>query len=205
MESSLHGRLFVIPGSCSDAVVALARVLGLELKLLLRANHNDELIAVNSLRTVPTYVNSNGEVLTETSAILNYLARINAPALVPNDPFMLSRLEEIMSFISTSVYAAFLLQFRPDRSSREESAHHAIRGKATESIDTALDELQRRVGGNQFVLGNDLSTADFLALVMLRWAMRVNPALLQLRPALNGLLQRIEAHVAQSRAIASAT
>lgn len=186
--------LYTITGSCSDAVAALCTHLNLPVETRERRDHDAALSAVNPSRTVPTLVAEDGLVLTETTAILNHLARSFACELLGRNPSKRAQNEELLSFLSTSVYGAFLLRFRPDRSADDSEAQAAIRAKSEEEIAKALDVLETKVSPEAFALGENLTSSDFFMLVMLNWADRIDAALLKARP-------RLAAHFATLKAM----
>lgn len=183
--------IYSINGSCSDAVAALCAHLGLRAEMRQRKYFDEALTAINPERTVPTIVTDDGLVLTETSAILNHLARYHAVELLGRGAVERARNEEMCSFIATGIYSAFLLRFRPDRYADSDEARAAIREKSDAAIGKALDSLETRIGSNAFAVGDSLTTSDFFLLVMMRWAERVDPALLQQRPQLLAYWQRL--------------
>ncbi|MBO6603717.1 MAG: glutathione S-transferase family protein [Roseicyclus sp.] len=176
--------LYTINGSCSDAVVALCAHLGLPVELRERRDHDADLATVNPGRTVPTLVTDEGLTLTETTAILNHLARSFAAEMLGRTPAMRARNDEMLSFLATSVYNAFLLRFRPDRSAEDPAAQQAVRAMSDAEIAKALDMLETRVSNQTFALGENLTSSDFFLLVMLNWADRIDGRLLRSRPKL---------------------
>lgn len=192
--------VYTINGSCADAVVALCAHLQLSAELREREHHDAELTRINPARTVPTLATPDGLVLTETAAILNHIARLYAGELLGRGVEERARNEEMLGFLSTAVYNAFLLHFRPDRSAASEAGRAAVRASARSAIETALDALAARVSPRGFALGADMTTSDFLLLVMLNWAGAVDPALLHQRPVLAGHLDRLRAMPFHARA-----
>lgn len=183
--------IYSISGSCSDAVAALCAHLGLNAEIRQRKHFDQELSAINPDRTVPTIVNDDGLVLRETSAILNHLARCHAVELLGRGALERARNEEMCSFVATGIYSAFLMRFRPDRYADSDEAKAAIREKSGSAIGNALDSLEVRIANNTFAVGEHLTTSDFFILVMMNWAKRVDPALLQKRPRLLAYWKRL--------------
>lgn len=198
-----HPILYVINGSSSDAVTALGAHLGVKLVVRERRDHAEELAEINPARTVPTLVDENGLVLTETLAILNHLARNNAPELLGHGKEERARNEEILSRLASSVTHAFLLHFRPDKSADEDAAKAAIKAKAGAAIKEALDQLESIVPDHGFAVGQHLATADFLFMVLLNWASRIDPALLSAREGLAAYHTRLKALPFNTQAAAS--
>lgn len=185
--------LFVISGSSSDAVLALAAHLNLKFDVRERRSNQDALEAVNAAKTVPTYIEGDGLILTETMAILNHLARSKAPELLGQGHVERARNEELLSLLSSSVTHAFLLHFRPDKSADSDAARTSIKAKAPEAINAALDQLEGRIPEKGYALGPRLVTADFLFLVLLNWSKGIDGALLRMRPKLAAYFARLTA------------
>ena len=196
--------IYSINGSCSDAVCALCAHLGLRADIRQRKDFDAALTAINPDRTVPTVIVEGGLVLTETSAILNHLARSHAVELLGRGGAERARNEELCSFIATGVYTAFLLRFRPDRYADDESARPAIRAKSDMAIRHALDSLEARIADNAFAVGENLTTSDFFLLVMMNWAERLDPGLLMQRPRLKAYWHRLQGMPFYSKAFQAA-
>lgn len=185
--------LYAINGSSSDAVAALGAHLGLKLEVRERRDHTDNLAKINAAKTVPTLVDENGLVLTETLAILNHLARTNAPELLGHGKEERARNEELLSRLASSVTHAFLLHFRPDKSADDDAARLAIKSKAASAINEALDQLESTIPDHGFAVGQHLATADFLFMVLLTWSDRIDPGFLSSRPGLAAYYTRLKA------------
>lgn len=187
-----HPTLYVITGSSSDAVTALGAHLGIKLHIKERRDHAEELAAINPARTVPTLQDENGLVVTETSAILNHLARSNAPELLGQGKAERAKNEELLSRLATSVTHAFLLHFRPDKSADTDAAKAAIKAKGITAINQVLDQLEGQTPEHGFAIGPHLATADFLFFVLLNWSDRIDPTLLPRRPRLSAYFARLK-------------
>ncbi|MGQ0710029.1 MAG: glutathione S-transferase family protein [Rhodoferax sp.] len=194
--------IFSITGSCSDAVVALCAHIGLPIGIKERKLYPEALQAVNPQRTVPTLVDQEGLVLTETGAILNHIARQHVSELLGRGALERAHNEEMLGLLSTSVYSAFLLHFRPDRSADTDLGRAQVQARAPAAIATALDALDSKLQGRAFAAGAQLTTSDFLLLVMLNWAQAVDPALLDDRPRLKAQHQTLRAMPFHERAFA---
>lgn len=195
--------LFVINGSSSDAVLAFGAHLGLKFDVRERRNNQDALNKINSAQTVPTIVDHDGFVLTETSAILNHLARTKAPELLGRGNEERARNEELLSLLSSTVTHAYLLRFRPDKSADGDEARAAIKTKSAEALDNVLDQLENQIPAKGYAVGAHLVTADFLFFVLLNWAQRIDVNLLRNRPGLASYFQRLTSLPFHAQAFAS--
>lgn len=187
-----HPTLYVITGSSSDAITALGAHLGIKMDIRERRDHADDLAAINPARTVPTLIDENGLVLSETSAILNHLARNSAPELLGHSKAERAKNEELLSRLASSVTHAFLLHFRPDKSADSDVAKAAIKAKAVEAINSALDQLEGQIPEKGYAVGQNLLTADFLLFVLLSWAVRIDSTSLSSRPLLAAYFARLK-------------
>lgn len=167
--------LYTIDGSCSDAVRFLLDHLGEPYRALPRKEHRAALERLNPEATVPTLV-EDGLVLTETTAILVHLAERDAPGLLGDTPAERARVLEGLSMLSTGVYSAYLLHFRPDKYAGSEAGRAEVRAGAGAAIDKALATLARMSGGGTHLALGRLTVCDFLGLVFLRWQRAVDPS-----------------------------
>lgn len=108
--------LYVDPlGTTSRAVLALCRHDNIEisvhiLSLMKGEHHQPPLVELNPNRMVPVLVDGQF-VLTESSAILRYLARIHASSLYPAEPQRAARVDELMAWFDSNFYKDFGYQY----------------------------------------------------------------------------------------------
>jgi glutathione S-transferase len=160
-------RLYFAPGACSladhialhEAGIAFDRV-KVDLETHMTEDGRDYW-TVNPKGYVPALVFDDGEVLTENTAILSWIAD-RAPEMAPEGDLGRYRLLEMLAYISTELHKAFKPFFRPD-------AHAEDRAEAAKIIERRLDFLAGRLTGD-YLFGRDLSVADAYLFVMLTWA-----------------------------------
>lgn len=164
-------RLFYSPGACSLAPHIILRefeqVFDLERVdfTTKKTETGRDFNRVNSKGCVPALELANGEVLTETSAILQYIADINNPADVASraDTLDRARLQEHLSFISTELHKAFDPLFTADASRETKEA-------APLNVARKLDHIQTIMAdGRRYLLGNTFSVADAYLFVVSNW------------------------------------
>lgn len=108
--------LYVDPlGTTSRAVLALCRHdnIGLSvhiISLMKGEHHQPPLADLNPNRLVPVLVDGDF-VLTESSAILRYLARIHGSSLYPAEPRRAARVDELMAWFESNFYKDFGYQY----------------------------------------------------------------------------------------------
>ena len=159
-------KLYYSPGACSLADHIALREAGLpfehervDLKTK-QTEHGDDYKAVNPKGYVPALRLDSGDVLTENIALLDWISDQSA-TLRPAGPFGRTRQLEALAYISTEVHKAFGPLFRGG--SDEEKA------KAKEVVAIKLQFLAGQLKGD-YLLGDEVSVADFYLFVMLLWA-----------------------------------
>ena len=166
-------KLYYSPGACSLAShIALLEGgldFGLErvdLKSKLTETGADFNV-INPKGYVPALVLDSGDVVTESAAVLEWVAA-RAPKLGIPGPLGRTRLIESLVYMSTEVHKSFRPIFTG--AGEEEQA------RAAQYINRRLHLLgERKVG--KYLFGNDPTVADFYLFVMLRWAARLDIAL----------------------------
>lgn len=108
--------LYVDPlATTSRAVLALCRHEGMpmvvrSISLIKGENHRPPLAELNPNRLVPVLVDGDF-VLTESSAILRYLARMHGSRLYPAEPRSAARVDELMAWFESNFYKDFGYQY----------------------------------------------------------------------------------------------
>jgi glutathione S-transferase len=188
--------LYGFPMSCSLAVHIALRAAGrpfeiawVSLPAALLADGSDY-TQVNPRRQVPAIVTDEGAVLTETPAILQYVAD-RAPGnsiAPPNGTFERARLQEALNYFATEVHKQVLWQFSNiTKFPWPETQHRQV---LTELLAARLDFIAERLGRNPFYLGDAFTAADAYLVVIFYWASR-NGADLAKWPALHEYRERL--------------
>ena len=128
---------------------------------------------INAKARVPTLVTEGG-ALTETPAILAYIARTFPQAgLASDDAFAFAQMDAFNVFLASSVHVAFAHAFRPGRFADDETAWPAMKAKAPLAVDEYLGLVETMFAdGRPWVHGETYSTSDPYLLVMERWLAR---------------------------------
>jgi glutathione S-transferase len=120
-----------------------------------------EYLALNPHGKVPVLVDDDF-VLPESDAILWYLAeRYPNARLLPADARGRARVLEWCDFASSGLYVWSYEHFT--HTSQAEPANRSawVAGRARAALDRALDVLEKRLTGREFVASESLSIADF--------------------------------------------
>lgn len=168
----LYGR----PGSGNVAVEALLAECGAahEVITVERDAQNrlsDNYARINPMRQVPGLVLPDGTVMTESAAMMIYLADLHpakglAPA--PTSPARASYLRW-MVFMSASIYNTDLLYFYSDRYSTDPAHAPGIKAKAAQAMENQFAVLSAAIGAGPYVLGKNFSAADIYAAMLFTW------------------------------------
>jgi len=128
---------------------------------------------IHPLGRLPAYEIEPGVVLTETSALLGYVASL-APErnLLPTSGLGRARAEEWLSLGATSLHVMFLCFFRPDRYTSYAAAKEALQKDGKERFVRLLGHVDGRLPESDFALGDSYSLVDAYLSVFFLWARR---------------------------------
>ena len=170
--------LYTSPRACSTACHVALEESGLVYRAELvrirsQENRTPEYLAVNPTGKLPALVTGD-EVLTETPAILTFVADRAAPSvsLLPENSLARYRALEWMSFLTSTVHLAFRPLFKPQQFTNNPDRYDAIRARGGEHLRAMLLEVERRLDGRDWALGDDYSVVDPYLLVFHIWSQR---------------------------------
>src|SRR6185295_11553404 len=141
---------------------------------LMKGEHMQEAYgAINPSRWLP-YLEKSDFRLTESSAILKYLADKIESAAYPKDLQKRARVNEMMDWLNTGFYRDFgyglvYPQIFPHHRRRSDEAHAGAVEWGKEKTKSWLQIMDKNVlgGGNKYLCGNDITIADYLGAGML--------------------------------------
>ncbi|MFT6581956.1 MAG: glutathione S-transferase family protein [Alphaproteobacteria bacterium] len=167
--------LYYSPGSC-----ALASHLALEeagadyetvrINFVAEEQRKPDYLAVNPKGRVPALVTDRG-ILTETPAILLYIAQINPQAgLAPlGDPFDLARLQSFNNYICATVHVAHAHRGRGHRWADDQAAIEAMQRKVPESVGACFALIESDMFEGPWVMGETYTICDPYFYTVSRW------------------------------------
>jgi glutathione S-transferase len=157
--------------------------------------------AVHPLARVPALELSSGEVLTETPALLAYLAELAPEAgLMPKDPLSRARAAEWMSLLSSTVHVAFISFFRPSRYMDDPAAAEVLRRDGKSRFFELLRHVEHKLPDAGFLLGERYSLCDAYVAVFYLWARKFELPVAEL-PRYTRLVQAVLSRPAVQRTL----
>jgi glutathione S-transferase len=167
-------KLYYSPGACSLAAHIIADEANLRLQLEKvnlkshRTENGQDYYGINPKGYVPAIQLDDGNMLTENTAVLNYLADRTANTLFTPEPGTLEhyRLEEWLGFISSELHKSFAPLFHGGTVEEKRKAKE----KLIERFAYASMQLDDRL----FLMGERMTVADAYFFVMLTWAKKMH-------------------------------
>ncbi|SEN15332.1 glutathione binding-like protein [Bradyrhizobium sp. OK095] len=195
-------KLYFFPMACSLASRIALMEAGIEAQYHLAhiwtkkvVDDDSDFRGISPMGAVPVLVLENGDRLTESAAVLQYIADVKPEAsLAPpfGDPDRY-RLQEWLSFIGTEIHKAFLF---PTFWYKDDGSLAKPRARITQTLAVPSAHL----AGREFLVGNSFTVAD----AHLTWALlMLRPAGIDIAqwPSLSAYLDRMQARPAVRDAI----
>ncbi|AOG23121.1 glutathione S-transferase family protein [Acidovorax sp. RAC01] len=161
--------LYYTPGTCALAVRIALHEAGADHELVrvdfaAGQQRTPEYLAVNPKGRVPALVTSQG-ILTETPALLAYVAQSFPQAqLAPADAYGLARMQELHSYLASTVHVAHAHRPRASRWADEPDAIAAIQRKVPQNMTDCFDFIEHhyfaRADQGPWVMGGQYTVAD---------------------------------------------
>lgn len=157
--------------------------------------HRDGVAPVNPMRQIPVLVTPEGETITESAAILIWLAERHPEAgLAPpaGDPRRAQFLRW-MVFVPASIYAMYWVRDEPARLAGDDADDQArILERTAERISQCWARMESQTEPGRFILGDQLTVLDLLVAVVSRWR-PLRPRFHQVAPRLGQVVRRVDA------------
>lgn len=167
--------LFCIAGTCSLAPHILLEEIGepFTVKLLDRGANEQktpEYLAINPNGKVPA-LRVDGRVITENVGIQAYLAdRFPERGLAPVDPIERGQWLGYLAWLGGTVHDYFRRFRRPEQFSEDPAAHADISAAGQANFLKALAQIDDRLSNQEWIFGEQFTTADIYAHVFHSWA-----------------------------------
>lgn len=125
--------------------------------------------AINPKGRVPALATDQG-ILTETGAILDYIAAIAPQAgLVPHDPYLAGRMREAMYYIASTMHVNHAHKMRGHRWADQQASFDDMRAKVPQTMAACCAHIDTSYSLDPYLLGNQFTLADCYLFVPLTW------------------------------------
>ncbi len=164
---------YYTPTTCSLASHIVLEESGLPFEASRIRLHDPEAVAVwrqtNPSGGVPALI-SDGRLLTENVAILNYVARLAPQAgLLPDDPFEQAAALSLTAWFASTVHITGRMARAPFRFTADETAWEPLKTEGRIRFEANLRKVDGLLADRDWLVGDRLSIADAYALVFYAW------------------------------------
>jgi len=186
-------------GSGSVPVEAALTLLDLPYRVIdstiLAKRADPELAKINPMLQVPALTLPSGDLMTESAAILTWLADDHPEARLA--PTMAGRARPAflrwMSFVSAAIYSLYWIRDDPSRVTEGgEAAKALLKARTAERITECWAIMDAQVDPGRYLLGDDLGVLDLYVTVVSRWGPR-RRAFYAAAPKMSAVVRRVDA------------
>ena len=164
-------KLFYMPGACSLAPHIVAKEAGIDLDLVKvdgktkTTETAQDFLATNPNGYVPALVLPDGELMTEASVLVQYLADQKPESgLMPAAGVMERyRVQQWLAFVATELHKVFGSFFKPNTPEATKEINRELLGKRLAYVDGKLE-------GRSYLTGDVFTAADAYLWTILGWA-----------------------------------
>ncbi len=180
-------KLYYSPGACSLAAHIVLEELGIAFEPALVSlkdgdHHRADYLRVNPRARVPALV-VDGKILTETPAILTYLAGgYSTRGLWPRETWKQAEVLSLMSWLSATVHITFATIMRPERYATDAAAKADVSATGKVNLAKQYAEIDKMLTDKNFFLGSQYTVCDPYLLVFYRWGNRIGMDMKTLYP-----------------------
>jgi glutathione S-transferase len=170
-------KLYARKGAGSAAIEALLALLGVPSEIIDVPKTETGaapgwFLALNPRGEVPALQLPDGSVMTESAAMMIYLADAHSAAGLAPGFATAQRAQYLrwMVYMAAAAYTADLRLFYPERYSTDPAHAPAIKAKASLDLAHDFEVFAHEMGQGPFVLGNKMSAADIYVAMLLTWS-----------------------------------
>jgi GST-like protein len=192
--------IFGALGSGSVPVEATLTLLGqpysvIEAPTWKGAAQQAKVAGVNPLKQIPALVTPDGETITESAAILIWLADRHPQARLapPTDSPLRAQFLRWMVFVPASIYSLFWVRDEPSRlGGPDAEAQARIRAATADRIAECWAMMDSQLQPGRYLLGDDLTVLDLYVTVISRWGPR-RKRFYEVAPRMSEVVRRVDA------------
>jgi len=149
---------------------------------------------VNPLRQIPTLVLPGGEVMTESAAMLIWLADRYPEGRLAPAPLHRRRAAYLrwMIFVSTAIYGLAWVRNDPLRLVSDPAQGPVVKERIAERRTACWATMDEQINPGAYILGDELSVLDLYVTVISRWSPR-RKAFYAAAPRMAEIVRRVDA------------
>ena len=158
-------------------------------------HERDKVAPVNPMRQIPALITPDGETLTESAAILIWLAEQHPEAALAPEPGDPRRAQFLrwMSFVPASIYSMFWVRDVPSRLVGDDpAAQAAVTARTAERIAECWGVMESQIEPGRWLLGDELTVLDLYVATASRWTPR-RERFAEVAPRMAEVMQRVDA------------
>ncbi|MDQ2860940.1 MAG: glutathione S-transferase family protein, partial [Pseudomonadota bacterium] len=161
---------------------------------------SDVFAKVNPMRQLPALILPSGELMTESAAILIWLADSHPDSgLAPKiEDSMRAAYLQWMAFVSSAIYALYWVRDDPSRLAADEGQAAVIKARTAERIAACWAVMEARTAPGRYLLGDRLTVLDLYVTVISRWGPR-RRRFYEVAPRMGEVARRVDADPRQAR------
>ena len=161
-------KLFAAKHTVSLASALILEELGTEYEVCLvdiaaHAQHEKYYLDINPKGRVPSLVTPGG-ILTETGAILEYIA----PGFMPKDAFACAKIREFMHYLSSTMHVNHAHRMRGKRWADLKDSRADMTAKVPQNMAKNCAYVENLIVG-PYIFGSDITIADAHLFTLLQW------------------------------------
>lgn len=128
-----------------------------------------EYLAINPKGRVPALITQHG-TLTETFALLTYIAEITPSAnLIPSDPYLRAKMNEMFSYLASTVHINHAHKHRGHRWADTQSAFDEMTAKVPETMLASFALIEEALETGPWIMGDQYTIADAHLFTISTW------------------------------------
>lgn len=191
--------LYGAAGSGSVPVEAALTLIGAPYRMVEAATwegdaEREKVAPVNPMRQIPVLITPAGETLTESAAILIWLAEQHPEAALGPDPADPRRAQFLrwMTFIPASIYSMYWVRDAPSRLGGEDASTQAtILARSADRIADCWAVMERQIVPDRFLMGPEPTVLDLYVAVASRWTPH-RRRFHQVAPRMGAVMRRVD-------------
>ena len=167
-------RLYYAPGTIAVAIAICLEECGLDYDPVLvdfaaGAQTKPDYHAINPKGRVPALAVGD-TILTETGAILEYLAAVAPQAgLMPADPLVAGHMRSIMYYLASTMHVNHAHKMRGHRWADNAESHADMTAKVPQTMTASAAYVEENAFFGDFVTGSSISIGDAYLFVVCNW------------------------------------